>query len=48
VMFKGQIVAIVPAEKINKEYLGLLMAGVHPDEAVEKSIQPTEQVERVF
>jgi ABC-type uncharacterized transport system ATPase subunit len=48
VMYKGQIVDIVPASKANKEYLGLLMAGIHPDEAIEKTIAPTEQVERVF
>jgi len=48
VMYKGQIVAIVPAVKVNKEYLGLLMAGIHPDEALEKTTGPTEQVERVF
>ena len=47
-MYKGQIVAIVPASKVNKEYLGLLMAGIHPDEALEKTTSPTEQVERVF
>ncbi len=48
VMFKGQIVAIVDAKKVNKEYLGLLMAGIHPDEAMEKTVSTTEQVERVF
>lgn len=48
VMYKGQIVEIVEAGKVNKEYLGLLMAGIRPDEAHQKSISPTEQVERVF
>jgi ABC-type uncharacterized transport system ATPase subunit len=48
VMYKGQIVEIVPADKVNKEYLGLLMAGIHPDDAMQKTISPTEQVERVF
>ncbi|MBE3039202.1 MAG: ABC transporter ATP-binding protein [Chloroflexi bacterium] len=48
VMYKGQIVAIVPAGKVNKEYLGLLMAGIHPDEALEKTTDTTDQVERVF
>jgi simple sugar transport system ATP-binding protein len=30
VMYRGRVVAIVPAERANKEYLGLLMAGVDP------------------
>jgi general nucleoside transport system ATP-binding protein len=50
VMYKGQIVEILPAAKINKAYLGLLMAGVKPAEALESApatIQETE-VERVF
>jgi simple sugar transport system ATP-binding protein len=32
VMYKGQIMDILDANKVNKEYLGLLMAGVHPSE----------------
>jgi len=32
VMFRGKIVAIVPAENATKEYIGLLMAGVSPDQ----------------
>ena len=32
VMFEGQIMDIVPIEKATREDLGLLMAGVHPDE----------------
>jgi simple sugar transport system ATP-binding protein len=32
VMYKGQIMDILDASKVNKEYLGLLMAGVHPSE----------------
>ena len=48
VMFKGQIVDIVEASKVNKEYLGLLMAGIHPDDAMKKTITPVEKVERVF
>jgi hypothetical protein len=31
-MYKGQIMDILDARKANKEYLGLLMAGVHPRE----------------
>jgi len=50
VMYKGQIVDIVPAAMVNKAYLGLLMAGVKPSEALEEApttAQETE-VERVF
>ncbi len=32
VMYRGQIVAIVPRAEATREDLGLLMAGVHPDE----------------
>ena len=41
---------IVEASKASKEYLGLLMAGIKPDEAAKaapKSAEKTE-VERVF
>ncbi|MFH2103435.1 MAG: ABC transporter ATP-binding protein [Chloroflexota bacterium] len=48
VMYKGVLVAIVPAAKVNKEYLGLLMAGITPDDTIEKAARPTDQVERVF
>ncbi|HVM71915.1 MAG TPA: ABC transporter ATP-binding protein [Anaerolineales bacterium] len=50
VMYKGQIVEILPAAKINKAYLGLLMAGVKPAEALEMASSTTQEtvVERVF
>ena len=32
VMYKGRIMDIRDANKVNKEYLGLLMAGIHPSE----------------
>lgn len=50
VMYKGQIVDIVPAAGVNKEYLGLLMAGVKPEEAVRAAPPQVEEieVERVF
>lgn len=32
VMYKGRIMDIVDVNKVNKEYLGLLMAGIHPSE----------------
>ena len=50
VMYRGQIVEIVPALGVNREYLGLLMAGVKPEEA-RATVQPlTGQavVEKVF
>jgi general nucleoside transport system ATP-binding protein len=49
VMYRGQIVDIVPAAKVNKAYLGLLMAGVKPSEALESApAQKETEVERVF
>ena len=50
VMYKGQIVDIVPAAKVNKAYLGLLMAGVKPSEALElaPATLGEAEVERVF
>jgi simple sugar transport system ATP-binding protein len=50
VMFKGQIVDIVPAAKVNKAYLGLLMAGIKPSEALEAApvTSGVSEVERVF
>lgn len=33
VMYRGKIVAIVNANEVTKEYIGLLMAGVSPDQA---------------
>ncbi len=33
VMYKGQFVDIVPAASVTKEYLGLLMAGIKPENA---------------
>lgn len=36
VMYRGKIVATVPSEEATKEYLGLLMAGISPDEARQK------------
>lgn len=37
VMYRGQIVAIVPAVNITKEYIGLLMAGVPAEQAQRQS-----------
>jgi general nucleoside transport system ATP-binding protein len=49
VMYRGQIMDIVPAAQVSKEYIGLLMAGIHPDEAAKSaSVSSGEEVERVF
>jgi ABC-type uncharacterized transport system ATPase subunit len=50
VMYKGQIVEILPAARINRAYLGLLMAGVKPSEALQSVPATTQEteVERVF
>jgi simple sugar transport system ATP-binding protein len=50
VMYRGQIVQILPAARATKEYVGLLMAGIKPDEAIEQAPLPAEktEVERVF
>jgi len=50
VMYRGQIVEIVDANKTSKEYIGLLMAGIKPADAARsapKSAKRTE-AERVF
>lgn len=46
VMYKGGIVDILDAKKADKEYLGLLMAGVHPSEPVK--VDESAAAERVF
>ena len=48
VMYKGQIMEILDAKKANKEYLGLLMAGVHPDESKLKTTKKSSTPEKVF
>ncbi len=46
VMYRGKIVAIVPAERVTKEYIGLLMAGVHPEQPIPE--KQTTVVERTL
>ncbi len=46
VMFRGRIVAVVEAKQATKQYIGLLMAGVNPDQ-IEKP-QEAEEVQAVF
>ncbi len=51
VMYRGEIVDIVPAANASKEYLGLLMAGIKPEEAAKGRVKPEKEevkVERVF
>jgi ABC-type uncharacterized transport system ATPase subunit len=50
VMYKGKIVDILPAAKVNKTHLGLLMAGIKMSEAIEEVPTTTQdtEVERVF
>jgi ABC-type uncharacterized transport system ATPase subunit len=49
VMYRGQIVDIVSAAEVNKEYLGLLMAGIKPSEAAKSAPKKkAAEVERVF
>jgi simple sugar transport system ATP-binding protein len=47
VMYKGQIMDILDAKKVTKEYLGLLMAGVHPDKPATETTKDS-SIERVF
>jgi simple sugar transport system ATP-binding protein len=37
VMYRGEIVAIVPGEDATKEQIGLMMAGIEPEKAKPKS-----------
>jgi ABC-type uncharacterized transport system ATPase subunit len=51
VMYRGKIMEIVEASKVDKEYLGLLMAGIEAAKAAKvapKKAKETEEVERVF
>jgi general nucleoside transport system ATP-binding protein len=48
VMYKGQVVDILDAGSVNKEYLGLLMAGMKPSDAASKAKAAPSTVERVF
>jgi len=48
VMYHGQIMDIVPAAQASKEYLGLLMAGIHPPEAAAASGKKKHQVNAVY
>ena len=50
VMYRGRIMEIVEASKASKEYLGLLMAGINPADAVKSAPKstPRTEAERVF
>jgi hypothetical protein len=36
-MYRGKILAVVPNKGVSKEYIGLLMAGVVPEEPMQLS-----------
>jgi simple sugar transport system ATP-binding protein len=44
VMYRGKIVAVVPAEEATKEYIGLLMAGVSVEQAGKPKAKRTVEV----
>ena len=50
VMYKGRIVDVIPGKRVNRKYLGLLMAGVSVEEALATTPRQTKEgaVERVF
>ena len=52
VMYRGQIMEVVDASQTNKEYLGLLMAGIEPSKAAKAAKksrkEKTTEAERVF
>ena len=50
VMYRGEIVEIVKASEVTKEYLGLLMAGIKPEDAVKTAskLDTEARVEKVF
>lgn len=45
VMYRGKIVAIVPSSEATKEYIGLLMAGISPEQARRQAAHIPEAVE---
>ena len=48
VMFRGKVAAMVSAEEANKAYLGLLMAGVSPEQAESAKTKGPRVVETTF
>lgn len=47
VMFHGAIVDILPADRVTKEQLGLLMAGVYPEDLPTGDIKEVSEIEEV-
>ncbi|MBN2548272.1 MAG: ABC transporter ATP-binding protein [Anaerolineales bacterium] len=46
VMYRGKIIAILPAEQATKEEVGLIMAGIHPSRAeMRDAAQPVKRIE---
>jgi general nucleoside transport system ATP-binding protein len=50
VVYRGEIVDIIPTAGVSREYLGLLMAGIKPEDAAKTSSRVAEETkaERVF
>ncbi|MCW5859380.1 MAG: hypothetical protein KIS63_13870, partial [Caldilineales bacterium] len=48
VMYRGKIIAIVDSPHVTKEYLGLLMAGVSPDQIAPIEEPAEDEAEAVF
>ena len=44
IMYRGKILAIIPAEKVSKEEVGLIMAGIIPDELSEYAVRADQEV----
>ena len=43
VMYRGKILAIIPAGKVSKEEVGLIMAGIIPDSLSEYAVQVNQE-----
>jgi general nucleoside transport system ATP-binding protein len=46
VMYRGKIVAVVPAEEATKGYIGLLMAGIPPEQAKQRVEETQEHADK--
>jgi simple sugar transport system ATP-binding protein len=46
VMYRGKIVAVVPAEEATKGYIGLLMAGIPPEQAKQRAEETGEHSDK--
>jgi ABC-type dipeptide/oligopeptide/nickel transport system ATPase component len=46
VMYRGRIVAVVPSEEATKGYIGLLMAGIPPEQAKQRVKKHSEHADK--